>query len=58
MDKNTKVITLLTIGTIIFILLGSTFAYLSCTTNDSQKTLVNFTVTPNFSCSEYSGGDI
>lgn len=58
MDKNKRIITILIVLIIIFTILGSTFAYLSWTTNESQKTSVNFTAEPDFSCAADMGGGI
>ena len=58
MDKNKKIITILMILTIVFTIMGGTFAYWAWSTNTSQKTNITFTITSDFSCSADGGGDI
>ena len=57
--KNSKKITvLLIILTILFTIIGGTFAYWSWRTTDAEKTNITFTITSDFSCSADGGGDI
>jgi len=56
-DKNRKIITLLTIFTIIFTVIGSSLAYWRWQTASGEETSVTFTVASEFSCSA-DGGDI
>ena len=58
MDKNKRIITVLMILTIVFTVMGGTFAYWSWSTNTSQKTNITFSITSDFSCSADGGGDI
>ena len=58
MDKNKKIITVLMILTIVFTIMGGTFAYWSWSTNTSQKTNITFSITSDFSCAADGGGDI
>ena len=58
MDKNKRIITVLMILTIVFTIMGGTFAYWSWRTTDAQKTNITFTITSDFSCSADGGGDI
>ena len=44
--------------TIIFTILGSSFAYLSWRTSEIERTEITFTATNGFSCSADGGGDI
>ena len=44
--------------TIVFTIMGGTFAYWSWRTTDAQKTNITFTITSDFSCSADGGGDI
>ena len=55
-DKNRKIITLLTVFTIIFTVIGTTLAYWNWETTEEELTGVMFTVTSEFSCSA-DGGD-
>ena len=56
--KNKRVAIVLVVLSLVFIIVGSTFAYLSWQTSESQKTNVVFTVTNDFSCAADGGGDI
>ena len=58
MDKKKKIIGLLITLTIIFIVIGSTFAYLSWSSSEEQKTQVTFTKEAGYSCSANGGGNI
>ena len=58
MDKKKKVMVVLITLTIIFIVIGSTFAYLSWSSSEEQKTQVTFTKGEGFSCSVNGGGNI
>ena len=58
MDKKKKVMFVLITLTIIFTVMGSTFAYLSWSSSEEQKTNVTFTKGEGFSCSVNGGGNI
>lgn len=58
MDKKKKVMGVLITLTIIFTIIGSTFAYLSWSSSEEQKTNVTFTKGEGFSCSVNGGGNI
>ena len=58
MDKKKKVMGVLFTLTIIFTVMGSTFAYLSWSSSEEQKTQVTFTKGEGFSCSVNGGGNI
>ena len=58
MDKKKKIIGVLFTLTIIFTVMGSTFAYLSWSSSEEQKTQVTFTKEAGFSCSVNGGGNI
>ena len=58
MNKKKKVMVVLITLTIIFIVIGSTFAYLSWSSSEEQKTQVTFTKGEGFSCSVNGGGNI
>ena len=58
MDKKKKVMVVLITLTIIFTIIGSTFAYLSWSSSEEQKTNVTFTKGEGFSCSVNGGGNI
>ena len=58
MDKKKKVMGVLFTLTIIFTIIGSTFAYLSWSSSEEQKTNVTFTKEAGFSCSVNGGGNI
>ena len=58
MGKEKRIITVLMILTIVFTIMGGTFAYWSWRTTDAQKTNITFTITSDFSCSADGGGDI
>ena len=58
MDKNKRIITVLMILTIMFTIMGGTFAYWSWRTTDAEKTNITFSLTSDFSCSADGGGDI
>ena len=56
--KKNKFVLIISIVMALAILLGSTLAVWSWRSNNSQKTNVTFTATPNFSCSADGGGNI
>ena len=56
--NNKKLVMFLFIGGIVLTILGGTFAYWTWQSTDAQKTLINFTIADNFSCSADGGGDI
>ena len=58
MIKKKKVMGVLFTLTIIFTIIGSTFAYLSWSSSEEQKTNVTFTKGEGFSCSVNGGGNI
>ena len=58
MNKKKKVMGVLFTLTIIFTIIGSTFAYLSWSSSEEQKTNVTFTKGEGFSCSVNGGGNI
>ena len=58
MDKKKKVMGVLIALTIIFTVVGSTFAYLSWSSSEEQKTNVTFTKEAGYSCSANGGGNI
>ena len=58
MGKEKRIITVLMILTIVFTIMGGTFAYWSWRTTDAEKTNITFTITSDFSCSADGGGDI
>mgnify|MGYP004468137977 CR=1 FL=1 len=58
MDKNKRIITVLMILTIVFTIMGGTFAYWSWRTTDAQKTNITFSITSDFSCAADGGGNI
>ena len=58
MDKKKKIVGVLITLTIIFTVMGSTFAYLSWSSSEEQKTQVTFTKGEGFSCSVNGGGNI
>ena len=58
MDKKKKIVGVLITLTIIFTVMGSTFAYLSWSSSEEQKTQVTFTKEAGFSCSVNGGGNI
>lgn len=58
MDKKKKIVGVLITLTIIFTIIGSTFAYLSWSSSEEQKTNVTFTKEAGFSCSVNGGGNI
>ena len=58
MEKEKKIAIILIVFAIIFIIIGSTFAYWSWTTATNQQTNVTFTVTSGFSCGADGGGSI
>ena len=58
MIKKKKVMGALFTLTIIFTIIGSTFAYLSWSSSEEQKTNVTFTKEAGYSCSANGGGNI
>ena len=58
MDKNKKIIIILSVLTVIFTVIGASFAYFTWQTTEDQKTNVVFTVTKDFSCAADGGGNI
>ena len=53
-----RVLKILIISSLIFTIIGSTFAYLTWQATTSERTEVTFTVTSDFSCAADGGGDI
>ena len=58
MDKNKRIIIIVSITILILSIVGGTLAYWSWRTTDAQKTNITFTITSDFSCSADGGGDI
>ena len=58
MDKNKKVIIILSVLTIIFTVIGASFAYLTWQSTETQKTNIVFTISKDFSCAADGGGNI
>ena len=58
MDKNERAIIVLMTLTIIFTIMGATFAYWNWNSTTEQKTNVTFTVGSSFSCSADGGGSL
>ncbi len=58
MDKNKKIIIILSVLTVIFTVIGASFAYLTWQTTEAQKTNIVFTVSKDFSCAADGGGNI
>ena len=58
MDKNKRIIIIVSITILILSIVGGTLAYWSWSTNTSQKTNITFTITSDFSCSADGGGNI
>lgn len=58
MSKEKRIITILMILTVVFTIIGGTFAYWSWRTTDAEKTNITFTITSDFSCSADGGGNI
>ncbi len=58
MDKNKKIIIILSVLTVIFTVIGGTLAYWRWQTTEAQKTNVVFTVSKDFSCAADGGGNI
>ena len=58
MDKNKRIIIILSITILILSIIGGTLAYWSWRTTDAQKTNITFTITSDFSCSADGGGNI
>ena len=58
MDKNKKIIITLSVLTVIFTVIGASFAYLTWQTTENQKTNIVFTVSKDFSCAADGGGNI
>ena len=58
MDKQKKIVIILTVLTIVFVILGSTFAYFRWVSATNEQTNVTFTVSSGFSCSADGGGSI
>ncbi len=56
--KNKRVSIILVVLLLIFVIVGSTFAYFTWQTSENQKTNVVFTVTSDFKCAVDGGGDI
>ena len=56
--NNKRIIIILMIFTIIFTLMGGTFAYFNWQSADNRKTNVTFTVNRNYTCGADSGGHI
>ena len=58
MEKEKKIATVLFILAIVFVIIGSTFAYWSWQSSANDKTNVTFTVTSGFTCGADGGGSI
>ena len=58
MDKNKRIIIIVSITILLLSIVGGTLAYWSWRTTDAQKTNITFTITSDFSCSADGGGDI
>ena len=58
MDKNKRIIIIVSITILILSIVGGTLAYWSWRTTDAQKTNITFTITSDFSCSADGGEDI
>ena len=58
MDRGNKAIIILSILTVIFTIMGGTFAYWNWQSSSEQNTAVTFTVASGFSCSADGGGSI
>ena len=58
MEKEKKIAIVLFVLAIVFVIIGSTFAYWTWQSSEAQKTAVTFTVTSGFSCSADGGGNI
>ena len=58
MDKNKRIIIIVSITILILSIIGGTLAYWSWRTTDAQKTNITFTITSDFSCSADGGGNI
>ena len=56
--KNKRVTIILVVLSLIFVIVGSTFAYFTWQTSENEKTNVVFTVTGDFSCAADGGGNI
>ena len=56
--KNKRVIIILLIISLIFVIIGSTFAYFTWNATEGERTKVVFTVTSDFSCAADGGGNI
>ena len=55
---NKSIVVILMIFTIIFTLMGGTFAYFNWQSSDNRKTNVTFTVNRDYKCGADSGGHI
>lgn len=58
MEKEKKIAIVLFVLAIVFVIIGSTFAYWSWQSSANDKTNVTFTVTSGFSCGADGGGSI
>ena len=58
MDKNKKIIIIVSITIIILSIVGGTLAYWSWVSNTNEKTNVTFTLASGYSCSADGGGNI
>ena len=58
MNKSNRIIVILVILSVIFTIIGFTFAFYAWQTTEAQKTNITFTLTSDFSCSADGGGDI
>ena len=56
--ENKKIVIILMIYTIIFTLVGGTFAYLNWESDNYRKTNITFTINPDFTCGADGGGNI
>ena len=57
-NRNKKIILILIVLTVIFTMMGSSLAYLSWVSSESQKTNITFATGVDFSCSADGGGNI
>ena len=58
MNKSNRIIVILVILSVIFTIIGFTFAFYAWQTTEAQKTNITFTLTSDFSCSADGGEDI
>ena len=58
MEKNKKTLILIAMFGLIIAIIGGTLAYWNWQSTEEQKTVVNFTISGDFSCAADGGGDI